>query len=407
MKRNYLAFILAGCMILGMPAGVYAAQEEQETTAVAENGETAETGEAAPEQAAGLSDDVYSFQVEYDGTLYQFPMPYADFEAQGWTLSKNDDSEAMVGTNSYTSIGFIKGECSIRADVFNLGINELPIKECLIGGITVDEGFTDMDFSAIPVNLPNGISMGVSNVDDIKAAYGEPSDVYESDLYTKLTYEKDYYQDVELYVYTEGNTLRQISLRNFSEPEGYDKGSVSTETPDIVANYKAPSSLGEDFMEPVVEYFGDLYQLPAPVSAFEANGWSMVDVSDEDFVAGRDIEFIEMIKDNQRVRFSIYNLTENAVTLSNCFVKELQFATYDPEIIDMKLSGGVVLGAEKSDLIAMAEEKGYLYEDEDGYLRIYPDIESKIDHYLEFWFNKDESETAAASLTHHVEELAE
>lgn len=411
-KKLWLACMAAGSMILTVPAGVYGAEDAQEAVASSEEAADQTVEDVGAEDTAAdgqLSDDIYSFQLEYDGVLYQLPMAYEEMEARGWTLSKYDDPNLKIGTSSYTSVGFIKGERSISVDVINLGINERPLQECLIGGIDIDEGFSDIDFDAVSIRLPGGISMGKSNADDIKAAYGEPSDVYESDLYTKLTYEKDYYQSAELYVYTEDNTLRQVSIRDFSEPEGYDKGSVSTETPDVVANYKAPAKLGEDFMDPIVEYFGDLYQLPAPVTAFQANGWELLNVGEEDFVAGRDIAFIEMLKDNQKVRFTVYNLTENAVTLENCFVKELSFATYDPQVIDMKLSGGVALGADKNELIAMAEEKGYLYEDdaEDGYLTIYPDKESRVDHYLQFWFNKDESETAAASLTHRIEELSE
>ena len=75
---------------------------------------------------------------------------------------------------------------------------------------------------------------------------------------------------MELYVYKEENTLLQVDIRNFQEPEDFDKGSVSAEVPDIVANYKAPTALGGDYMEPAVEFMGDLYSLPAPVSAFTA-----------------------------------------------------------------------------------------------------------------------------------------
>lgn len=91
--------------------------------------------------------------------------------------------------------------------------------------------------------------MGTSNIEDIKAAYGEPSDTYEGDFYTKMTYQQDSYQRAELYVYKEENTLLQVDLRNFKEPEDFDKGSVSTEIPDIVSNYKAPTALGSDFMD--------------------------------------------------------------------------------------------------------------------------------------------------------------
>lgn len=76
-------------------------------------------------------------------------------------------------------------------------------------------------------------------------------------------------------MYKEENTLLQVDIRNFKEPEGFDKGSVSTDVPDIVRNYKAPTALDGDFMEPDVEFMGDFYRLPAPVSAFLSNGWVM------------------------------------------------------------------------------------------------------------------------------------
>lgn len=364
---------------------------------------------SAAEQQTVLSDDLYSFQLEYQGELYQLPMAYSDFTEQGWVLSEYDDPEMMVGTNSYTSIGFVKGDLSIRADVINFGINEAPVEECLIGGISIDEGYSDTDLSSVSIVLPKGIRMGEADLEDIKAAYGEPSDTYEGDNYVKVTYERDLYQEVELYVYQDGQTLRQVSLRNFTEPEGFDKGTVSDETPDIVAAYTAPEKSGDSFMEPYVEYFGDLYALPAPVSAFEANGWSVLDKEDVDFVEGDGLAFVDMMKENQTMRFTVYNLTQNAVTLENCFVTELKQATYDPEVLSMKLSGNVSLGADKSQLIALAEESGCLYEDdaENGYLTIYPNKENKLDTYLEVWFNQDESDTAAAGLTYHNESLSD
>ncbi len=414
-QRKWLGLVLAG--ILGVtPCSAVWAEEEaaQQEAGAAEGaqqesagGEKGQESGASGEETAALSDDLYSFQMEYDGVLYQLPMAYADLTAQGWALSEYDDPQQMIGTNSYTSVGFVKGERSIRADIVNFGINEAPLTECLIGGLSVDEGYTDVDFTQTVIRLPKGITMGTSNMDDIKGAYGEPSDTYEGDNYVKATYQMDTYQDVELYVYKDDNTLRQISLRNFTEPEGFDKGSVSGEVPEAVSAYTAPTELSGTFMEPTVEFFGDLYTLPAPVSAFEANGWTMVDVEEDAFVEGSGLAFIDMMKENQSVRFSVYNLTENAVAMENCFVTELSHATYDPEVISMKIAGNVALGADKTELMAMADENGYIYEDdtENGYLTIYKNSESKLDTYLEVWFNKEESETAAASLTYHNEVL--
>lgn len=400
MRKKYLVLLLAGCMAFGLPSTVCGAEQPADTAETAADETTAEKPEAA-----GLGTDIYGYQVEYAGNLIQLPMTYDDFTSLGWTLSKNDSPDTMIPTGSYGMATFNNGEVSAYVDMINFGINEAPLSDCLVGGIKLDMTWGDVDLSSISVKLPGGIVMGTSNIEDIKAAYGEPSDTYEGDLYTKMTYQQDSYQRVELYVYKEENTLLQVDIRNFKEPEGFDKGSVSTDVPDIVSNYKAPTALGGDFMEPDVEFMGDFYRLPAPVSAFLSNGWVMKDVAEGAFLEGGGLEFIEMMKENQTVRFSVYNLTENATAIENCFVTELSFGSYDPEIFALKLSENITLGADKNELIAKASERGYLHEDKDNYLTVYPDKDSKLDHYVEFWFNEEESTTQVASITVRHEEI--
>ena len=401
MKKKTLIMVLTGCMVLS-PVSVYAA-DATETTTEAEVTETAAQEDSADSESTGeLGDDIYSFSMEFDGQIMKFPMTYQAFTDMGWELSSREDPDTKVSTNSYGLMTFNKGASSVYADVINLGINEAGLEDCLIGGITVD-GSYDIDLSTVSVKLPGGLELGKATLDDIKAAYGEPSDTYEGDLYTKLTYEKDSYQEVELSVYKDDNTLKEVDLRNFEEPEDYDKGTVSDEVPDIVTSYETPTALGDDMLDTAVEYMGDLYSLPAPVSAFTANGWEIQDAEDTPYVEGGGIAFIDMMKNNQSIHFSVYNETENATALENCFVRELSFATYDPESIAMKLSGDITLGADKTELIKMADEKGYISEENDDYLRIYPNKDSKIRNYVEFWFNKDEDSNKAASITAHHE----
>ena len=401
MKKKTLIMVLTGCMVLS-PVSVYAA-DATETTTEAEVTETAAQEDSADSESTGeLGDDIYSFSMEFDGQTMKFPMTYQEFTDMGWELSSSEDPDTKVSTNSYGMLTFSKGASSVYADVINLGINEVGLEDCLIGGISVD-GSYDVDLTAVSVKLPGDIELGKATLDDIKAAYGEPSDTYEGDLYTKLTYEKDSYQEVELSVFKDDNTLKEVDMRNFEEPEDYDKGTVSDEVPDIVTSYETPTALGDDMMDTVVEYMGDLYSLPAPVSAFTANGWEIQDAEDTPYVEGGGIAFIDMMKNNQSIHFSVYNETENATALENCFVRELSFATYDPESIAMKLSGDITLGADKAELIKMADEKGYISEENDDYLRIYPNKDSKIRNYVEFWFNKDEDSNKAASVTAHHE----
>ena len=401
MKKKTLIMVLTGCMVLS-PVSVYAA-DATETTTEAKVTETAAQEDSADFESTGeLGDDIYSFSMEFDGQTMKFPMTYQEFTDMGWELSSSEDPDTKVSTNSYGMLTFNKGASSVYADVINLGINEVGLEDCLIGGISVD-GSYDVDLTAVSVKLPGDIEFGKATLDDIKAAYGEPSDTYEGDLYTKLTYEKDSYQEVELSVFKDDNTLKEVDMRNFEEPEDYDKGTVSDEVPDIVTSYEAPTALGDDMMDTAVEYMGDLYSLPAPVSAFTANGWEIQDAEDTPYVEGGGIAFIDMMKNNQSIHFSVYNETENATALENCFVRELSFATYDPESIAMKLSGDITLGADKAELIKMADEKGYISEENDDYLRIYPNKDSKIRNYVEFWFNKDEDSNKAASVTAHHE----
>ena len=401
MKKKTLIMVLTGCMVLS-PVSVYAA-DATETTTEAEVTETAAQEDSADSESTGeLGDDIYSFSMEFDGQIMKFPMTYQDFVGMGWELSSREDPDMKISTNSYGFVSFNKGKNSVSAEVMNLGINEVGLEDSLIGGITVD-GSYDIDLTSVSVKLPGGIELGKSTLDDIKAAYGDPSDTYEGDLYTKVTYEKDTYQEVELSVFKDDNTLKKVDMENLEEPEGYDKGAVSDEVPDIVTSYEAPTALGDDMLDTAVEYMGDLYSLPAPVSAFTANGWEIQNAEDTPYVEGNGLAFIDMMKNNQSIHFSVYNETENATALENCFVRELSFATYDPESIEMKLSGDITLGADKAELIKKADEKGYISEENDDYLRIYPNKDSKIRNYVEFWFNKDEDSNKAASITAHHE----
>ncbi len=418
-KKVFLSLCLTGCMMATAPAVVYAEAEEttNETEETAEAPAEEETEEAAEEAApaedteAGLSDDIYSFSVQIGGEIYQFPMLYADFvEKGGWEVSSYyaDQEEDMLTPNSYTFMGFEKDGNKVSIDVINYDINEVPMKECYAGGLNID-GSYDFDEKAIEVVLPGGIKMGEATMEDIEAAYGAPSDTYEGDLYTKVSYERDSYEEISLYVYKESGTLGQIDIRNFAEPEGFQVGEVSTEVPEIVTSYEVPKALTDDYTDPIVEYMGDLYRLPAPVSAFLANGWSIKDVSESDYVRGGGIAFVDMLKDNQSMHMAIYNDTNNATSYENCMVHELEFHTYDNEIIAMKLSGGVTLGANADELMAAAKENEYYVNDriESGYLTVAKSEDVKYDNYVEFWIDTSEDEVAIAGITCRVEEIVE
>ena len=59
--------------------------------------------------------------------------------------------------------------------------------------------------------LPGGIQWGVSNADDIKAAYGDPTSDYDGDNYYKMSYQYDFYREIE----TTGYYTASIPSRSY------------------------------------------------------------------------------------------------------------------------------------------------------------------------------------------------
>mgnify|MGYP000340948059 CR=1 FL=1 len=136
-KKSIGSAFYSNVPVCGSVRGLCRAQEAETTEAA---GEAADEPEAGAETVTELSDSLYDFQVKIGDKVYQFPMYYQDFAAD-WTLGKNEDPEMGVGTNSYGSISFYKGDDRVSVDVINLGINQLPLNQCLVAGIDIDASY--------------------------------------------------------------------------------------------------------------------------------------------------------------------------------------------------------------------------------------------------------------------------
>ena len=388
------------------PAEAAATAETAPATEAADSAAPAEAAETAPadgtgltevaapvaEQAdAALSDNIYDFQIKINDHVYQFPTTYEEFSSQGWVMESGHENETLNAGSYILDMPASNDTENISLAFLNLGINAIPYEQCLIGGITIN-GTYNINLNRTTVELAGGIQMGKSTFEDIKAAYGDPSETSETKYYTEYIYKKDNYEMVDLYVYKDDNTFKKVVIQNFVEPEGYDKGSVSDDVPDIVTAYTAPSALSDDIMAPQVEFCGDLYTLPAPVTAFLANGWTMVDVADDDYVAGGESESIKMMKNNQTAYFYLRNMTENATSVQNCMVKQLEASNLN-EAVTLKTSGGLTVGSKRADIKALAEAKGYLVSEDADTLTVYKSENSRSDIYLTFRFIGDDPDT--------------
>lgn len=355
-----------------------------------------------------LSDDLYSFQIRLDDEVYAFPMSYADFVAKGWEYQ--GDASTEISPNSYSSSErFQKGELTVYGSIINLGINTVPISDCMIGGFSLDSfQFTDAP-DTTTLELPKGILYNVSTLDDIKAAYGEPSDIYEGELYTKLTYSYDYYQEIDLYVDAETNVLNEVDLKNFvydEEANATAAAEVSDEpTPEVLA-YQAPEALSGDLMDYTVEFAGDVYRLPAPVSVFLANGFTLKEQDSDSIVAGRDSGWVSLMKDNQEFRTLTRNYSGNATTIQNCFVTSIDVSTYGDKL-SFLLPKDIQLGMSVDELEAALNGISYEKNTESSSDYTYYTVEgtdSSLDGY-DFTVNNEEQTVISIEIAYQPRSL--
>lgn len=412
MKKRFLAVTLAAVCTLAMtacnrapkaPVSNDATQDfTQETSVEASNEEESSEAEVTKEETKAeenseesteakkpetkpaanvpseLSGDIYSFQISINGTVYQFPMWFSDFEALGWTYIDENEDEILKSYQYTFSCRWEKDDITIYTQFANLSINSVAIKDSMVCGITIDPYYLkDCDWEIL---LPSGIQYNVSTRDDIIAAYGEPSDEYEGDMYYDMTYEYDSYQDIELYVYKESGVLEKIELRNIVELEGADN-SVNTEVPEIVKGYTAPKALGDDLYQFNMELEGNLYTLPCPVSELLANGFTLSKDAPEAIAAGS-FDWVELKYNNQNYRTMVHNYADYATTPENCFVTAMESSIFDPDFA-LTIPCGIKRGDSEQSVLKILEKFNY-EKNESGdftYYSVYDPEGSSLDSF--------------------------
>lgn len=320
-------------------------EEETEEEAPAQEVEKEEqTDEEPPQTTAAqtpteLSDDLYDFQLSIDGVVYQFPMWYADFEALGWEY--DGDNTQTLSSNQYSGVEIWKKDgIRVYTKLANLSMNTVPYSESMVAGITLEEYYLqDCDWEIL---LPGGIQYGVSGREDIVAAYGDPTSVYDGDINYKMTYEYDYYQEIMLYVDQESDTLLEIELENIVELEGADN-SVDATVPDLVKAYEAPASLGDDFYAFTAQLEGVVYSLPCPVSVLVENGFRIEEDNSDSVVASDSVGWVTLSYNNQKLRTMVENYADYATTIENCFAISMESSVNGPTF-DLVFPGGIEIG---------------------------------------------------------------
>ena len=290
-----------------------------------------------------LSDDWSSFEAELNGKVYYLPAHFSEFAADGWTM---DDESETLSPNTHSTILFRKGDQIVYATMLNFTANVLTFNECHIEKLALD--IFDAKRGA-KLYLPGGITVGESNSDDVLAAYGEPSDIYEGTSVISYTYSEGTYSNARIQFDIETMEVNRVEIGNATPREPVAPPEVSGEIPESVANYVTPLALGESWDTFTVKYAGDLYALPAPVSVFADNGWKIIS-TDVVVPARTHLVGFEMSKNNQTLRAQIYNYSDSAQPAENCFVFFIRCSVNGPDLT-LELPGGITMDSTYEDLV--------------------------------------------------------
>lgn len=319
-----------------------------------------------------LSDDWHDYQISIEGTIYQFPMPYTEWESQGW---KSDYLPTYIVANSYDYATFHIDNVELTAYIANFGLNEASIDDCFVIGIDIDGDYDEISDSA-EIILPGGLQYGVSTGTDVKTICGAPDYFYEDDegTYKSYDYVGDTYEDGLEIETDENDIIKDIRFLNSKAPEGLDisAADISTEAPDINSLYVAPTGPSTDRLDDIITIDGFNIKLPVPVSELMNAGW-VLDTATDEYLAGDSYTWTSMEKNGEKIDVTLVNYTPNAILPINAYITEI---TVDINYCSLEVifPGGIKVGDPGTNFEAVYSDMGedYYTADEEGdYYSIY------------------------------------
>ena len=178
---------------------------------------TAKTTEPAA-ASSGLGTSWDSYTVQINDEVLTFPCTKADVEAAGLSMDTEYTAENyVVNANEYELVYFVDAnDNEIMAYAINNTDTAMEVKDCLIGGVSVDD--FDLENGGLTVIFPGGIQMGASK-DAVTGAYGEADDTYDGDSRSMYSWYSDdsYYKSCEIDFDAESGLVCMMTMQNFGQ----------------------------------------------------------------------------------------------------------------------------------------------------------------------------------------------
>ena len=333
-----LALLLTACAVgqgAGVSAPVSAGEAAQQDTAVYAT-RKADVPGATPD-ARPLGQHWYAFRFEAAAQVLELPVDAATRAKLGW--KPRGDSEYTLQSGQCADMVFAAPGGEILARMANTGKEAAKVEDCPMVGVLASAADGN---AAAEVRLPGGIAVG-SPVEDVLAAYGAPDD---GTPQPDGTLQYSVSRTATLALATAGGRVCGIELLRFEAPV---LPARNTLPPEVLA-YRTPDELGGDVWSYNMRYGGALYSLPAPVSAFAANGWVLPDtgtVPPGGFVRG-----VTLSLGNVRLRTCLYNLTDSEQPLAACFVGMVESSASSVPL-PLELPGGVTDASSYDEAVAL------------------------------------------------------
>ena len=197
-------------------------EENQEAAGEAEAAKGIQSDiEGAAPQSEELGASWNSYTVQINGKGLTLPCTIADLESTGLTLDeKSLPQEYEIEAGDYQNAWFKDAsKNTIMVDLINTGNDVKEAKDCLVGGIYVEQySLRNEDLTVI---FPGGIQLGTA-IDVVQAAYGEASQHTESELVNVYNWYEDgsFYNSCEIDTNSTDGTVSMMGISRFEVKNG-------------------------------------------------------------------------------------------------------------------------------------------------------------------------------------------
>ncbi|MGN1119136.1 MAG: hypothetical protein ACI4Q4_02185 [Oscillospiraceae bacterium] len=165
--------------------------------------------------AEAATADVFCFEFSIDDETYRFPFKYTDMEQNGWKYKKDGEQDTIKANQYLIGLRVEKDDLSMNVQPINFTDSEITAKDANIGQVALDSYYIKPESHKVKYGA---LILGTSTMEDVLAAYGEPSYRYESETHPTVTYKMETYVNVKFcFDSTKGGILEKIELQNFNE----------------------------------------------------------------------------------------------------------------------------------------------------------------------------------------------